>query len=470
MAVITGGGLRQTSVLEFFNIIRSPNFDWAVPPVFREKPEGASTREKPPNRVALPPAWDDLIHIVPDNFYTEGEQKAKRIDRIKRMRASPVPEWFDNVTEWMTWIDDIEDFLTTVAVVGIPVTRAIAPKLVPYFGLVLAASDIIDLLNIFSLAKIAGAEGKRKIEELSKMNPFGETAKLKRKLRLAKDIPGLGELFEVLQTTSNLFGTGIELGPILGFVEGAAFQILQEDTAIWADVQYGTPLFLARKILQQYPTYMKNACWLTNEEWMHVLTAQEVATQMMEEYYKTHDIVEQVKYINVKIPPPPCLNCITREALMENGIDPDTTKRWPGTNGATHLSYMDIQGKSAEKIEKNIFHHMYETPTAMEEWFMASMISGTAKRVATMAGGNTDDWEYKPTDEMILAMRVVERGVYLCDGASWDDWFDYLYDIWNTSVLQNGWTSRGQNLGSSSRVGKRCSKDVFTDPPTLRQY
>lgn len=470
MTVISGGGLRQMSTMDFFDIIRHPNFDWAIPPVFREKPENPIPRAPEANQIALPPDWADMIHIVPENFLPLDKQKQLKKERFDRISKSPTPEWFNHVTEWMTWLDDVEDFLTTVTVIAIPVTRILFPRLVPYLGWALLAGDIIDLLNVFSILKYAGGEGKRKVSEMSKMNPFGETAKLARAKRLARNVPGLGELFEVVQTTSNLFGIGVELGPLIGFGVASTIELARVDEAQWVQLQQATPIAMAMKLLLTGTPMTSEACWMTNEEYLHVLTAQTLAMQIMEEYYQDHDITEQAKFINVKIPPPPCLNCVTRKVLEEEGIDPDATKRWPGSGGETHLSYMDMQGKHIEKIEKNMIHYMHETPTVAEDRYMGSLNSGTGKRVAIMAGGNKDDWEFKPTDGMILAMRVVERGVYLCDGADWNDWFSYLWDIWNTSVLQNGWTSRGQNFGSSSRVGQRCSKDAFTDPPTLKQY
>jgi hypothetical protein len=212
------------------------------------------------------PGFSDVIHIIPKAGISAEERAAhlwatkrglpspltsaqieslayKKFRFLKAL-SSPTPTWMKNAGAVMTVLDNVEDALVTVTVLG-RVAAKIAPRLlgrlVPGLGWVLMGSDILNALNFISWASFAAKGGKRKIEGLAEKNPFHAKAAANRAFKLKRAVPTVGEILEILQTTDQLFGVGLCLGGLMGIVTDMSSKVMSYSASELYDSMPKTP-------------------------------------------------------------------------------------------------------------------------------------------------------------------------------------------------------------------------------------
>jgi len=189
------------------------------------------------------PGFSDVIHITPQAKISPEERAAHlwatkrglpspltpaQIQALKYKKyrflkalASPTPDWMQTYGAVATALDNVEDALVTIVVLGRIVVR-ISPtlykRIIPGLGWLLLGSDILNLANLFAWSSFSAMSGKRGIEALAEKNPFHAKAKARRTLKLNKRIPSFGEILEVLQTTEQITGFGLCLGGLVGLL------------------------------------------------------------------------------------------------------------------------------------------------------------------------------------------------------------------------------------------------------------
>jgi len=200
------------------------------------------------------PGFADVIHIIPQARIST-EERAAHVWAIQRGLPSPLtpaqqatlkykkfrfikalaaatPAWMRTYGSVATALDNVEDALVTVVVLG-RIAVKIAPRLlgriVPGLGWVLLGSDILNAANLISWASFASMGAKRSIESLAERNPFHAKAAARRTLKLDRAIPTFGEILEILQTTEQLWGIGLCLGGLMGMVEDTAAKAFSQD-------------------------------------------------------------------------------------------------------------------------------------------------------------------------------------------------------------------------------------------------
>ena len=189
------------------------------------------------------PGFGDVIHITP-KARISAEERAAHIYALKRGLPSPLtyeqqqtlkykkfrflkalasatPAWLKTYGSVATTLDNVEDALVTIVVLGRIAVR-IAPrlmgKLVSGLGWVLLGSDILNAVNLASYLTLTKRGCKGHPESLAEKNPFHAKAAANRATKLKRAIPTFGEILEVLQTTDQLFGVGVCLGGLMGLV------------------------------------------------------------------------------------------------------------------------------------------------------------------------------------------------------------------------------------------------------------
>jgi hypothetical protein len=190
------------------------------------------------------PGWSDIFHL---DFTREpsaeeiqlyknrdidalGEKRynkiqelmAKKRERFLRLLKSPTPRIAMNAASCLTFLDDINDTVGTLGVVARTAAHVL-PKtagklLTGPAGWLFTASDVTNV--VMALCRMPW-KAKRlqhdlhralRLQPVTKKNRLSRLNKLKR-LKLSK-----GEAIEALQTTDNVFGIGISLGPIMGLL------------------------------------------------------------------------------------------------------------------------------------------------------------------------------------------------------------------------------------------------------------
>jgi hypothetical protein len=406
-------------------------FEWLIPPNLRDKPtlenwtydagrfppwqieeqkEPGLQRIEGPDKVYLP-GWGDIVHITPSNGLSEEEQRRKKQERLKRMMRSPLPQWYQTYTEWMTWLDDIDDLLTTIIVIGRIIIPRIAPRLVPYIGWAILLADILDFISLTAGFDLVGALLKFEHWKNSFMNPFSKKGKWKRLKKLGRKIPRFGELLEVAQTTDNLFGIGISLGPLMGAGAEVPFGIAKGAEFYWFDHQIGKTEVMSQKVAIAGGWMMQGNPVLSPEENRHVLTAMIYAQVILAEVNKGRDLDSYVDMMDMEFTPPPCLNCITREVLKEAGIDPDATKHWPLPGNPERVTVRQTWESQAKLIAEAQKTYIDTAEYIEEEWFIGAAMVGIAEQSMINLEGDLDDVAWTPTEDTLIWMRIAERGI-----------------------------------------------------------
>ena len=197
-------------------------------------------QRRPPARrpVIHIPGFDDIIHIVPESFLPEEEQRRRQRDRAIRIRESPTPESVRAIGAILTFVDDIQDALLTLAVLA-RLGSVFYKPLIPVSAGLGAAAEAI---NIFGLASNIGAApltGKFRTASALRAVLGAQIVRGLRNPVLQRAIPTIGELVQILQTTDQLFGVGLSLGPIVGLFEDLIFGLPQgADFAFGSGIRY----------------------------------------------------------------------------------------------------------------------------------------------------------------------------------------------------------------------------------------
>jgi hypothetical protein len=239
-----------------------------------------------PNTITIP-GWTDVIRVgprpvIPDGGYAEYREARRagrpvqlpgavvseierRMARRDAMRTSTQPGWSRAVGQVMTAIDNVQDFVSTLATIGrlflwgmgavAPVAGGPALRLgarvglrfVPIVGWVVLAGDVLNMFNLLGMvampvyallcdgprnALLAGVPAVvlknvlcRQVWTSARLNPFSRAGRAARRLRSLGRLPGVGNLIEVAQTTETLFGIGLSIGGLYGMVMEGLFAV-----------------------------------------------------------------------------------------------------------------------------------------------------------------------------------------------------------------------------------------------------
>jgi hypothetical protein len=193
--------------------------------------------EQPAERDLPIPGWEDLLRLDPLAPLTPEQKRARAIQRAADLKAAALPAWRQGLAQIHGALDDVEDLLTTAVVVGRVALRRF-PRLLGKLSYLSAASDIINGVEAaLALPTLRVGKLYRLKRELGR-NPYTSRGRLKIASNLKRLIPTFGETLEVAQTTADLFGVGIVLGPLYGAVDEGL-----------ARMQAGQPLFTQQERL-----------------------------------------------------------------------------------------------------------------------------------------------------------------------------------------------------------------------------
>ncbi len=205
-------------------------------------------------RVTLPGA-DDIYDLIPDSAYSPGEQARRRADRARRIEESPTPEIARDVSQILTRIDDVQDAFVTLSLLtrlAVPQVRALAP----FAKAIATAADITNLATIMQRLGLVGGSWKGSLFRHLATQPGTYSTRLRRTLRTSRVSPTIGELLQVLQTTDLAFGTGMQLGAVMGIPADLASLAIRGGTL---DVPVDSLLALATLA----PVFLSASPWLS---------------------------------------------------------------------------------------------------------------------------------------------------------------------------------------------------------------
>lgn len=179
------------------------------------------------------PGWDDVVHFTPRSWQDEETYRASQRAYWADLKLSPSPKVVTDFAKIGMEIDNVQDALVTLSVLG-RVSVKLTGRLLPGVGWIATAADVLNLMNVFyppSLGDVTrwftGKGGKRKSLEFARLQGGTYRRRLEQTLKTGKVGLGMGEVLQILQTTDWLFGVGLVLGPIFGASQDAVFGLLR---------------------------------------------------------------------------------------------------------------------------------------------------------------------------------------------------------------------------------------------------
>lgn len=194
------------------------------------------------------PGWQDIIHLVPTAAMSAAEVLARQAAQLQSLRNSPVPDIARHFAELGTQIDNIQDGLVSLSVAGRIATKLVG-RSIPGVGTLANLADLLNAWNIFyppipgthSWPDILTPTGfknalgrwtmskrdKEAAREVAKLDTGTYAQRLEHTLETGKIGFGWGEALQILQTSDQLTGMGLSLGPLFGAATDTFFGMLR---------------------------------------------------------------------------------------------------------------------------------------------------------------------------------------------------------------------------------------------------
>jgi hypothetical protein len=382
--------------------------------------------------------------IPPDRLKEILDEKQRKRDKYLSMLADPSPKIARDAAAVLTALDDIQDAISTIAciamvgavIAGGPVAAAVAGPV----GLILGASTLLNLINPMSHLRRAGTSigagrgAKKKVEELTDKNPFTKKGRVKIAKNIKKFRPTVGNAIEALQTTDQIFGFGISIGPIMGFVQGAISGAIRKASGEKVTLAYGTP----------DPTPVNKAAYkalaanavLHGQTWESDVTdetmsiyAASLALQALYVDLEEFNPIEQIEDIGdylIECPQP--TDPLTIEILQESGVDPSNACKWP-QNGQRFISLSELQATTQNTATLNLKHYAEQNNHTLEAFNALSSADDFALNfLSAIEGPENVVIDYSIIERIIIT--ILDNGLEYPDDitpAQIEKFEDYCY-------------------------------------------
>jgi len=301
-------------------------------------------------------AKGDVAALGPERFEEIEAMAAKRKRRLERMLASPAPTWATNLATVINALDDMEDALTSLAVVGRIIVKFLPPILKKLLSgpisLFLHVSDVINLVNSLLCFRMPVSSSKKMIEDFTSLNPFSRKAAAKRAKKMKRLFPSVGEWLEIFQTTDSLYRRGVSLGPIMGLLWDVAFGTYRKLAGERVEIRRAPPPLLTHEYQALRTMRILAPLWsggqvFTDEDHFLSIIAGNFSMQVVNTLMQEWNPLDEIDGIeNMLICAPKVENPLTRKVLEDMGYDPDTLVGWPHLDKecATLQELMDVYG------------------------------------------------------------------------------------------------------------------------------
>ncbi len=201
------------------------------------------------------PGFQDVFTFNNQFIFDERSGQQRTLDFRDSLSRSPTPPSFREVAEILTTLDDIQDEAAILATV-LGVVERVAGRAIPGVGAVALVADALNVVGAIvrpgTLSGLPGKQGKRvvldkgralrngyagRIEEARRFRDLDQRARGRVGPRLdpvraprGDFRVGVGDLLQGLQATDSIFGTGIQLGGIMGFLQDAFWGVVRGAT------------------------------------------------------------------------------------------------------------------------------------------------------------------------------------------------------------------------------------------------
>lgn len=366
-------------------------------------------------------AWSrkDWDFFAPTRLQDLQREKAKRRARYESMLASPQPQVIRAAGSIMTAIDDAQDGISTLAVMG-QIAKRVAPKALEKLlsgpvGVLTTVADILNLIQTIPQQCMAPLTGKRTKEQMTDHSSKHKKAKAKYAGKLNKALVGKGDVIQALQTTEQVFGFGLSLGPIMG---------LLVDTTIGAVRMLGGQPVTLKLPKPDWQHWWKvagkvfNAVFVpyqfqhrTDDDEIAMLTASALLSlQHINEMFKVWNPLDQVQNIEeIECRAPSPWHTQTLEVIQEAGHRVSEKVAWPCT-GQLWSTYRQLSDISLPIIQSNLSNLVDRNKHSWRGYLASATIAeGGMFTLSVFAGEDNVEYQYSVSSRvasMFLAQQT----------------------------------------------------------------
>jgi len=387
------------------------------------------------------PDIGSIFHLTPEQFRTKAGFDARKTRQFETILGSPSPEWVRSYASVMTWLDDIEDALTTGVVLSGMMVR-LMPKLlmrfVPTLGWMLLAKDVFDIAIRIGRSPMSVMGGKRTFCHVTRHNPFNKKAIKHRAWSIRNLKPSLGSLLEILQTSDQFLGVGICLGSIAGFITDAVFGV--------GRFLQGQKVTLRREPPPLYPHERKAlkglkaatclaTCGQEMSEWDHFLAYYTlgVSSAILAPYFdlmNPFEIVENPMDILISANLKDDMSAFGKY-FVDDVVYRFEPHLWPH-NGQNVTTIGDLSDYMLDKVQNTFPDWCIRTNKSIHGYAaVAVMDQGIVSLVNAVGSGDDVEQEALPYVEMLVRLFKVPKLIHEATPESslqaWADWVDSEY-------------------------------------------
>ena len=342
-------------------------------------------------------------------LYDIKKMKQKRKDKFLAMLGSPAPEIVRNAGALMTSIDDAQDALFTIGAMGATAMRFSPPPLAAAIalptGLILTAANALSIIGMLGHQRLPGKMSKRAWQKKTDIDPWSKKGRIKYAQHLVKTFPVKAGIIQALQTTNEIFGFGLSLGPIVGlFIDifaGPVRRILGDRVDVKLPIpSYDELTRTAQKASRSNAMYWSIGVQTRDEEVLTMMFSHWLSQLAL--YSGTKDLPGWTNFENLddlELMARRPENILTLEVIQEEGLLLDDICGWPH-NSKPWAAATDIVNEYSAPCQDYLLEYM---AIHNHDWigYVFATLSGDATfyTMATAEGELQIEYDYTATSK-----------------------------------------------------------------------
>ena len=360
--------------------------------------------------------WEEFSD---SRYYELSVEKGHKKDRMMAMLGSPTPEVFSKLGAILTAIDDAQDAISTMSAVG-RLVRKIAPKALGKLfagpiGWLLVVNDILNLLTQLGTAVAFGGMAKKYKDAVTGSNPFSKKARAKRARKLKAWKPTLSDFIQAAQTTEQVFGVGVSLGPITGLIQDVFHATVRMSTGVPVSFKL-SPHFVPKWLDTAYNTMKSSAPFMAidwkspDDDILSIFLSQAFAHEAAFPWQQDWNPLEQVidlEQTEIQCPIP--TDALTLSVMEDEGIEIEDVIGWPiiDKEWASPDELVDVYGPLIEQTTYNfIERHNHDSMGCLA----TSLITDTAMyQIANIEGESEIEYDYTAASKMASSLLLANK-------------------------------------------------------------
>ena len=349
-------------------------------------------------------------------------EKEHKKDRMLAMLKSPTPEMFAKLGAILTAVDDAQDAISTLGAVA-RIGRKIAPKALGRIisgplGMLLTANDILNFITTVGTPLTFAGFGKRTKDLMTGSNPFTKKARLKRLIKMGKWVPTFGDVVQAAQTTDQIFGIGVSLGPIVGFAQDIFHGAIKSSVGMKVSMKFSphsVPDYVktAYSLIKSVPAHLALAWNSPDEDILLLMQAQAMAQETILPWQRTwnpFDLVNNIEGSLIHCPVP--THPTTLWAMHDLDINIEDVMGWPLVN-KVWASPVELAEAYEPGVTKMVFDFVTRHNHDSMGVLMCSLVADSAMyQMANIVGEESVEVDYTVPSKLatsLLLTNIIPR-------------------------------------------------------------